>query len=51
MSTHLPPTAAEPTTTATAPAFTTRNAPRTFCPHNTNPCPEMFSDKWTTAEQ
>lgn len=26
--------------------FTTRNAPRVFCPTNTRPCPQMFADKW-----
>jgi hypothetical protein len=38
------------TRTATT-QFTTRDAPQTFDPHNTNACPEMFADKWTTAEK
>ncbi len=36
--------------TETALPFAVRNAPFTFCPHNTDPCPEMFSDKWTATE-
>jgi len=26
--------------------ISTRTAPVTFSPHNTNPCPQMFADKW-----
>ena len=48
------PRTTNPTPDATATArtpFTTRDAPKTFSPHNTNPCPRMFADKWVaTAE-
>ena len=49
MSTKPTPTAAEIRTTR--PTITTRDAPQTFDPHNTNPCPEMFADKWATTEE
>jgi hypothetical protein len=26
--------------------ISTRTAPHTFSPHNTDPCPQMFADKW-----
>jgi hypothetical protein len=38
------------TRTATT-QFSTRDAPQTFDPYNTNPCPEMFSDKWSGTEE
>jgi len=28
-------------------SYTTRDAPFTFTPYNTDPCPSMFTDKWT----
>jgi hypothetical protein len=28
-----------------------RNAPRTFDPHNTRDCPQLFADKWTADEE
>ena len=40
---------AQPRTTTTH--FTPRDAPQTFDPHNTDPCPEMFADKWTATSQ
>ncbi len=50
MSTQTPTTNTRPTR-ITRTQFTSRDAPQTFDPYNTNPCPEMFSDKWTTAEK
>ncbi len=44
MSTTQPTTDARPRTTSRQ--FSTRNAPRTFSPENTNPCPRMFADRW-----
>ena len=35
----------------TASTFTPSNAPRTFDPYNTNPAPEMFSDKWGATDE
>jgi hypothetical protein len=49
MSAQTPTTETRPTRTA-RPQFTPRDAPQTFDPHNTNPCPEMFADKWTSEE-
>ena len=50
MSTQQPTTEiAQPRTATTR--FTPRDAPRTFDPHNTNPCPEMFADKWTATDE
>ena len=41
------PHAAEPETpTPTRTRFTTRDAPYTFSPQNTDPCPRMFADRW-----
>ncbi len=54
MSTHpqsTPTTPTRPQTRTTSIRFTTGNAPRTFCPDNTDPCPQMFADKWTATEQ
>jgi len=31
--------------------FDATGAPLTFSPDNTDPCPEMFSTKWTANEQ
>ena len=50
MSTHPPTNAADPEFSTTR-QFQTQNAPRTFDPFNTNPCPEMFADKWQTADE
>jgi hypothetical protein len=48
--THHPQPAETEITRTTSPSFATRNAPFTFSPHNTDPCPQMFSDKWTAGE-
>jgi hypothetical protein len=32
-------------------AFMIENAPQTFDPTNTDPCPEMFADKWQAADR
>lgn len=50
MSTQHHTTEIAQTRTATT-QFSTRDAPQTFDPHNTNPCPEMFADKWATTEE
>jgi hypothetical protein len=31
--------------------MTTRDAPRTFDPFNTNPAPQMFADKWQAEDR
>ena len=49
MSTKLTPTAAEIDTNRTT--LTTRNAPQTFDPYNTNKAPRMFADKWQDIER
>jgi hypothetical protein len=48
MSTKRTPTAAQTPTERTH--LTTRNAPRTFDPFNTNETPQMFNDKWQDIE-
>lgn len=48
MSTQQTPTAAQTRTDRTR--LTTRNAPRTFDPFNTNDTPQMFNDKWQDIE-
>ncbi|WP_336327433.1 hypothetical protein [Halovenus sp. HT40] len=48
MSTKPTPTAAEIDTNRTT--LTTRNAPQTFDPYNTNKAPRMFADKWQDVE-
>lgn len=50
MSTHPPKNATDPEVSTGNRQFRTRNAPRTFDPFNTNPCPEMFSDKWQAVD-
>lgn len=50
MSTQTPTTEMAQTRTANT-QFTTRDAPRTFDPHNQNPCPKMFADKWAATEE
>jgi hypothetical protein len=50
MSTQPHTTEMAQTRTATT-RFNTRDAPRTFDPHNTNPAPEMFSEKWAATEE
>jgi len=50
MSTQTPTPETRPTRIARL-QFTPRDAPQTFDPHNTDPCPEMFVDKWTTTEE
>jgi len=37
----------ETDTTEPSLPFAVGNAPVTFSPDNTDPCPEMFSTKWT----
>ena len=49
MSTKPTPNAAQIRTTR--PTLTTRNAPQTFDPFNTNPTPQMFADKWQATDQ
>jgi hypothetical protein len=44
MSTTHPTTDSRPRTTSRR--FSTRDAPRTFSPGNTDPCPQMFTDRW-----
>jgi hypothetical protein len=48
MSTKPTPTAAEIDTNRTT--LSTRDAPQTFDPFNTNETPRMFSDKWQDIE-
>lgn len=48
MSTKQTPTAQPIQTT---PTRTAENAPFTFDPFNTNPTPEMFSDKWESEDR
>ncbi|MEF8785476.1 MAG: hypothetical protein V5A45_06045 [Haloarculaceae archaeon] len=50
MSIQTPTTEIAQTRTATT-QFTTRDAPQTFDPHNTDPCPSMFADKWAAADE
>lgn len=50
MSTQPQTTEIAQTRTATT-QFTTRDAPQTFNPHNTDPCPTMFADKWAATEE
>lgn len=50
MSTHPPTNARDPEFSTANRRFLTENAPRTFDPFNTNPCPEMFADKWQAAD-
>jgi hypothetical protein len=49
MSTKRTPTAAQTPNERTR--LTTRTAPRTFDPFNTNETPQMFNDKWQDIEQ
>jgi hypothetical protein len=48
MSTKLTPNATEMRTDRTT--LTTRDAPQTFDPFNTNDTPQMFADKWQDIE-
>lgn len=48
MSTKPTPATAEIQTDRTT--LTTRNAPQTFDPFNTNKTPRMFADKWQDIE-
>ncbi|MHB9286656.1 hypothetical protein ACKVMT_06405 [Halobacteriales archaeon Cl-PHB] len=49
---HMPSTDAtprrEPRTASTS--FALRNAPYTFSTTNTDPCPQMFADKWAAGD-
>lgn len=49
MSTQPCPNATEADIATASNSFVIRNAPRTFDPFNTNPCPRMFADKWMAA--
>ncbi len=46
-STDAPPRS-EPLTAS--PSFALCNAPFTFSPSNTDPCPQMFADKWAAGD-
>ena len=51
MSTQPYANATEPEIEAASTLFLVQNAPRTFDPTNTNPCPEMFADKWQVTDE